>query len=261
MSIIYDEKNYPPPFPAGLPSFVEDLKKHIPFVPVRDDSAPVGKDSFDILKGIAFDIAFEDPEKRLETAFADLRRFLGEAGVPEQGSIMRFELADTLEGEDFILTVSPDGLRLEGGSFEGIRRGIYRLMDKISALRTPGLACGSEKKHYWLKNRISRCFFGPIKRPPFNVDELMNDIDYQGLATDPGKERHGEGIKLFGQMSFPYMFPHPRSEEEYKYPWEYREIIGTVKILGIPAEHPQMLRVDLDTVNRKQADYKQHYTK
>ena len=178
MSIIYDEKNYPPPFPAGLPSFVEDLKKHIPFVPVRDDSAPVGKDSFDILKGIAFDIAFDDPEKRLETAFADLRRFLGEAGVPEQGSIMRFELADTLEGEDFILTVSPDGLLLEGGSFEGIRRGVYYLMDKISALRTPGLACGSEKKHYWLKNRISRCFFGPIKRPPFNVDELMNDIDY-----------------------------------------------------------------------------------
>ena len=30
----------------------------------------------------------------------------------------------------------------------------------------------------WLENRISRCFFGPIKRPPFNRDELMDDIDY-----------------------------------------------------------------------------------
>ena len=30
----------------------------------------------------------------------------------------------------------------------------------------------------WLKNRISRCFFGPIKRPPFNRDELMDDVDY-----------------------------------------------------------------------------------
>lgn len=30
----------------------------------------------------------------------------------------------------------------------------------------------------WLSNRISRCFFGPIKRPPFHRDELMDDVDY-----------------------------------------------------------------------------------
>ena len=30
----------------------------------------------------------------------------------------------------------------------------------------------------WLENRISRCFFAPIKRPPFFRDELMDDIDY-----------------------------------------------------------------------------------
>ena len=30
----------------------------------------------------------------------------------------------------------------------------------------------------WLDNRISRCFFGPIRRPPYNRDELMDDVDY-----------------------------------------------------------------------------------
>ena len=30
----------------------------------------------------------------------------------------------------------------------------------------------------WLTNRISRCFFGPTKRPPHNRDELMDDVDY-----------------------------------------------------------------------------------
>ena len=30
----------------------------------------------------------------------------------------------------------------------------------------------------WLSNRISRCFFGPIKRPPFYRDELNDDVDY-----------------------------------------------------------------------------------
>ena len=31
---------------------------------------------------------------------------------------------------------------------------------------------------FWVKNRISRCYFGPIKRPPLNHDELMDDVDY-----------------------------------------------------------------------------------
>ena len=30
----------------------------------------------------------------------------------------------------------------------------------------------------WVKNRISRCYFGPIKRPPLFHDELMDDVDY-----------------------------------------------------------------------------------
>ncbi len=30
----------------------------------------------------------------------------------------------------------------------------------------------------WVKNRISRCFFGPIKRAPLFHDELMDDVDY-----------------------------------------------------------------------------------
>jgi hypothetical protein len=42
----------------------------------------------------------------------------------------------------------------------------------------PFLPIGVIDRHPWLKNRISRCFFGPIKRPPLNRDELMDDIDY-----------------------------------------------------------------------------------
>ena len=33
-------------------------------------------------------------------------------------------------------------------------------------------------KKPWIENRITRCFFGPIKRPPYNRDELMDDVDY-----------------------------------------------------------------------------------
>ena len=36
----------------------------------------------------------------------------------------------------------------------------------------------SSEGTYWLKDRISRCSFGPIKRAPYNRDELMDDVDY-----------------------------------------------------------------------------------
>ena len=41
----------------------------------------------------------------------------------------------------------------------------------------PAAAVGRGRKP-WLTNRISRCFFSPICRPPLNRDELMDDIDY-----------------------------------------------------------------------------------
>ena len=56
---------------------------------------------------------------------------------------------------------------------EGLRRAVYYYQDRVragdleSCVRKP-----------WVKNRIARCFFGPIKRPPLYHDELMDDIDY-----------------------------------------------------------------------------------
>ena len=44
---------------------------------------------------------------------------------------------------------------------------------------------------FWVKNRISRCYFGPIKRPPLNHDELMDDIDYYPEAYLARLRREG----------------------------------------------------------------------
>jgi len=47
--------------------------------------------------------------------------------------------------------------------------------------RNPGPAAGTrpgDLKAPWLTNRISRCFFSPIKRRPYFRDELMDDVDY-----------------------------------------------------------------------------------
>ena len=56
---------------------------------------------------------------------------------------------------------------------EGLRRAVYYYQDRM---RAGDLAPCVRKP--WVRNRIARCFFGPIKRPPLNHDELMDDVDY-----------------------------------------------------------------------------------
>ena len=45
-------------------------------------------------------------------------------------------------------------------------------------MRAPLLPITTIEKKPVIVRRISRCFFGPIKRPPAMRDELMDDVDY-----------------------------------------------------------------------------------
>ena len=59
----------------------------------------------------------------------------------------------------------------------------------------------TEGKTPWLRNRISRCFFGPIKRPPFNRDELADDVDYYPDEYLKRLAREGvNGLWLTGEL-------------------------------------------------------------
>ena len=179
MNKIYAQENFPPPFPTGIPSFVEDLKTHFPFQAAWNPSAAPEKNAFPLLDGVCVKFTFPDPRNFLATALYDLERFCKEGQIPFHcGNTLLIEEDKSLAEEDFILEVTEKTITLKAGTTEGIRRGIYFLMDKISALKTPYLPVKTHKKHYWMKDRISRCVFGPIKRPPFNRDELMDDIDY-----------------------------------------------------------------------------------
>ena len=164
-----------PGYPQGEPAFVGMLKEHVAFVPHWDD-AKCGKNELDCKVGIRLDAAFPDPEKLLETAYADFTRFLDEAKL--SGSAVPLEVRETagFAGEEYELTVEKGKILLEGSDTEAIRRGLYYVRDLLAG--SPYLKTGATRRKPWLRNRISRCFFGPIKRPPFNIDELMNDIDY-----------------------------------------------------------------------------------
>ena len=108
-----------------------------------------------------------------ETVRTDLERFMASAGSPAaKTATLRKGAVDG--HESYRVEVAANGdVTLTAGDDDGIRRAAYYLEDRVAA----GDLAPTVRRP-WLRNRISRCFFGPIKRPPFNRDELMDDVDY-----------------------------------------------------------------------------------
>lgn len=167
----------PPPFPQGELRFLNDLKSwKIPTPHWREKELP-GKEFADFRSGFTLSRSFPDPEGLLESVYDHLERFRKAAGGGE-GPTVKAELVKDLQGESFRMKVAGEGVTLEAGTLEGARRALYYFEEALTSSPGAYLPFGVTEKNCWLKNRISRCFFGPIKRPPFNRDELMDEIDY-----------------------------------------------------------------------------------
>ena len=164
--------------------FREDLKAPLWSRPIwgRHESTPVqpGPDRADLSGGVRISAGFADPVGRLDTAYDDLRRFLAAGQVPESegGYTIETALADSIGPEAYRLEIGRRSCRLLAADTEGIRRAIFHLEDLMQEAGGPLLPLGSVERQPHIRRRISRCFFGPIKRPPRLRDELMDDEDY-----------------------------------------------------------------------------------
>jgi hypothetical protein len=134
-----------------------------------------------VLPGRAtFRFGFPDPNHRLDTAHEDLRLFLaaGNISAGDGGYTIETGQAANLAPEAFRLSVDKQGCKVLAADTEGVRRGIFCLEDQMLLRRGPFLPLGEMERRPFVRRRISRCFFGPIKRPPKMRDELMDDVDY-----------------------------------------------------------------------------------
>ncbi len=139
-----------------------------------------GPQQADLSAGVRLKAGFADPHGRLETAYEDMRHFLAAGGVPSsQGDyVIETAAAADLAGEAFRLEIGPKVCRLLARDVEGIRRGIFHLEDEMLRARGAFLPLGKIEREPKVIRRISRCFFGPIKRPPLMRDELLDEVDY-----------------------------------------------------------------------------------
>jgi len=191
--------------------FIDELKSPLHRKPHWNRYSPEPGELY-FGKGVRILKSFPDPEGLLDTAWQDLERFFCDVGIPmvettefeavksdyiksgtsktiktktEKSSFSESEIITikAIEGEQgcfesYCIEISKNSITIKAGDTEGIRRGIFYLEDLILESEGPFLKQTVIKRTPWVKNRISRCFFGPIKRPPFNRDELMDDIDY-----------------------------------------------------------------------------------
>ncbi|MCC6694154.1 MAG: hypothetical protein IT365_00860 [Candidatus Hydrogenedentes bacterium] len=176
-AVVFAQEPPPSPPPSEW-AFVDALAAPLILSPHWDrDEAKAGEVS--LREGVRVESQFPDPEGLLETAFLDLRAFFGNAGIPANGPYrIIVEQIPTQQPETFRLVVSESECRIQSGDTEGIRRGIYFLEDELMSAEGPFLSIGETQRSPFIDTRISRCFFGPIKRPPKNKDELLDDVDY-----------------------------------------------------------------------------------
>jgi hypothetical protein len=138
------------------------------------------KNEADLGKGVILDFRFPDEGKVLDTAIADFHAFLKAAGIPENGpfkiTVEKKEIAKPFES--YCIETCADTCIISAADTEGIRRALYFLQDEIKRCDGPFLPIGVTDREPMIKTRVSRCFFGPVKRPPVNRDELADDVDY-----------------------------------------------------------------------------------
>ncbi len=147
--------------------------------PPRWTPRPAGPQEADAGRGLRLSISAAVAGTALATAVADLHTFLRAAGVPA-GRGFDLALVPTRRGspEDFCLRVGPDRATLTAASPEGLRRGLYWVEDEMRRRGGPFLPLGTHRVRLWVRTRISRCFYGPVNRPPRQRDELADDEDY-----------------------------------------------------------------------------------
>jgi len=168
-----------PPQPSEKEwSFIETLKaplwESIPF-----QRKQARRNEVSIQKGVSIQVLFPDPDGTLQTAYSDLDRFFDAAKISRSGTypiVIRQE--KTACHEAYRVEVRRDECIVSAQDTEGVRRGIFFLQDEMLRTGGPLLPIGVSERQPQIRTRLSRCFFGPINRPPKNRDELTDDVDY-----------------------------------------------------------------------------------
>lgn len=120
---------------------------------------------------------FPDEEKLLETATEDFGLFISLYDIAGDKYPIKIVKRPKCF-ESFFISVQKNGCIVGANDTEGIRRALIYLEDEMHRREGAFLPLGEIIKVPVIRERITRGFYSPTNRPPKNIDELMDDIDY-----------------------------------------------------------------------------------
>lgn len=121
---------------------------------------------------------FPDNENLLQTAKDDFTLFSKIYEIGGNEYPVYLEYGKTSKFEEYKINVKEDACTITAEDTEGIRRGIIYIEDELHRREGAFLPLGEIVRTPRIKARITKGFFSPTNRPPKNIDELMNDVDY-----------------------------------------------------------------------------------
>ena len=166
--------------PEAYRTFINELQQPLVYFFKDSGGCPPGATLNCMGNGADLRILFPETADFPHTAFSSLRYLLGQKKIYEaKGSYpIIFEQDPFLGHEEYLVSIQPEQTRLTAADADGLRRAIYFLEDRIAEAEGASATQGEWHRKPFIKNRISRCFFGPTNRPPLYVDELTNEVDY-----------------------------------------------------------------------------------
>jgi hypothetical protein len=127
--------------------------------------------------GLNLDFGQFAKEKVLSTSFDRLSRVLKANSLLGGGYNLKVKKDEKLKSEEFIFDARKDCCVISAGTVDGVRRGLIYFEDLL-VVGGGNLKLGRIFIKPKIELRLARCFFAPINRPPKNLAELDDEIDY-----------------------------------------------------------------------------------
>ena len=159
-------------------SFIEELKSPLHEAADTPFEIREKKDGEISVTGLFIRNYFEEYEGVLKTAYDDFEAFLRAYKIGGECFPLHIIKVEGYSAEEHKIKLSEDGFFIYASDTEGVRRALVYIEDEIKAAECCCLPPFEITRKPFIKTRITRCFFGPINRPPKNIDELYDDVDY-----------------------------------------------------------------------------------
>jgi len=175
----------PTPPPLKNWTFIRDFQKYVLPPPLAGHGQAVPDGRVSLTKGINLGNYPDDLEGLLETALADWRRSLKTWNIPaNRGLPASFFLNRNLPTEAYSIECNAKQVLIRSADLEGARRAIYFLLDQIQSSQDGSLPLHSWHWQPHIHTRITRCFYGPKKRPPVPVEQLQHRPDFNKIISE-----------------------------------------------------------------------------